>query len=128
MGPADFRSSQISCIFPDSRISQNSPNSFKNQDHGKVLTSGKKERIVDTPRKERIPAPPPTKPPFILGTEYFHWPAWAICLAMLPPSTCTPAHGRLKKVLDFLATIKNISAINTLLILNPKPSSYWEEN
>jgi len=24
--------------------------------------------------------------------EYCHWPAWASCLAVLPPSSCTPAH------------------------------------
>jgi len=28
----------------------------------------------------------------IYGMEYFHWPAWASCLAVLPPSSCTPAH------------------------------------
>jgi len=27
----------------------------------------------------------------ICGMEYFHWPAWATCLAMLPPNSCTPA-------------------------------------
>ena len=37
-------------------------------------------------------------------------------------------HGKLKKVLDFLATTKTISVINIILILNPKLSSYWEEN
>jgi len=43
--------------------------------------------------------------------------------------TCPGAeHGRLEKVLNFLAMTKNVSVINTLLILNPKHSSYWEEN
>jgi len=43
--------------------------------------------------------------------------------------TCSlDEHGKLKKVLDFLATAKNISVINSLLILNPKHISYWEEN
>jgi len=62
------------------------------------------------------------------GTEYVRWPAWAGCLAVLPPSACTllPEHGRLGKVLDFLATTKNISVINILLLLNLKHSSYWE--
>jgi len=32
-----------------------------------------------------------------------------------------------KKVLDFIATTKNITVINILLVLNPKHSSYWEE-
>jgi len=26
------------------------------------------------------------------GMEYFHWPAWSSCLAVLLPSSCTPAH------------------------------------
>jgi len=64
--------------------------------------------------------------------EYLHWPAWAGCLALLPPSSCTPAHqpkhGRLGKVLDFLATTKNIGVTDILLILNPKHSSYCEGN
>jgi len=43
--------------------------------------------------------------------------------------TCPLAkHGKLEKVLDFLATTENINAINIPLILNPKHSSYWEEN
>jgi len=60
--------------------------------------------------------------------EYFHWPPWAGCLALLPPSSCTPAHQlnmrNWKKVLDFLATTENISVINILLLLNPKHGSY----
>jgi len=28
----------------------------------------------------------------IYGMEYFHWPAWASCLAILPLSYCTLAH------------------------------------
>jgi len=43
--------------------------------------------------------------------------------------TCSLAeHGMLQKVLDFLATTKTISVINILLVLNPKHSSYLEEN
>jgi len=63
--------------------------------------------------------------------EYVHRPAWAGCLAVLPPFLHTRSlaeHGRLEKVLDFLATTKTISVINTLLVLNPKYCSYWEEN
>jgi len=37
-------------------------------------------------------------------------------------------YGRLEKVLDFLATTENINVIGILLVLNPKQSSYWEEN
>jgi len=51
---------------------------------------------------------------------------------MLPPSSCTPAHQlnvrKWRKVLDFLATTENISVISILLLLNPKPSSYWEDS
>jgi len=57
--------------------------------------------------------------------EYFH------CLAVLPASSCTPHQpnmGDWKKVLDFLATTKNISVITILLVLNPKHTSYWDEN
>ena len=55
------------------------------------------------------------------------------CLPGCAPSqllhTCWLAeYGRLEKVLEFLATTKTISVINILLILNPKYSSYWEEN
>ena len=28
----------------------------------------------------------------VYSMEYFHWPAWAVCLAVLPPSSCAPAH------------------------------------
>jgi len=43
--------------------------------------------------------------------------------------TCSLAEYRkLEKILDFIATIEKISVINILLVLNPKHSSYWEEN
>jgi len=64
--------------------------------------------------------------------EYFLWPAWASSLAVLPPSSCTACasaeHGKLEKVLNFLAKVKNISVINMVLVLNPKHSSYREGN
>jgi len=37
-------------------------------------------------------------------------------------------YQELEEVLDFIATTKNISVINVLLVLNPKHSSYWDEN
>jgi len=37
-------------------------------------------------------------------------------------------YEKLEKVLDFVATTENISAINILLVLHPKCSSYCEEN
>jgi len=59
--------------------------------------------------------------------EYFHWPAWDLCLAVLPPSFCSSAeYEKLDEVLDFIATTENVSVINILLILNQKHSSYWE--
>jgi len=33
-----------------------------------------------------------------------------------------------KKVLEFIATTKNLTVISILLVLNPKHSRYWEEN
>jgi len=37
-------------------------------------------------------------------------------------------HGRLEKVFDFITTTENISVTNAFLVLNPKHSSYWEED
>jgi len=28
---------------------------------------------------------------YVYGMEYFHWPDWVSCLAILTPSSCTPA-------------------------------------
>jgi len=43
--------------------------------------------------------------------------------------TCSLAeHWRVEKVVDSIATTENISVINILFVLNPKHSSYWEEN
>jgi len=62
--------------------------------------------------------------------EYFHWLAWlSVCAPSQLLHTCSLAeYEKLEKVLDFIATTKNISAHNFLLVLNPKHSSYWEEN
>jgi len=53
----------------------------------------------------------------VYATEYFRWPALISCPSMLPPSSRTPAHqlnmGNWKKVLDFLATAKNINVLST---------------
>ena len=56
-----------------------------------------------------------------------------VCLSGCAPSqllhTCSSAeYEKVEKVLYSLATAENISAINILLILNPKHGSYWEEN
>jgi len=49
--------------------------------------------------------------------------AWLCSLQLL--HACSLAkHGKLEKVLDFLATTENTSVINTLLLPNPKHSSY----
>jgi len=51
------------------------------------------------------------------------------CAPSQLPHTCSSAeHEKLERVLDFIATTENISVINILLLLNPKHSSYWEEN
>jgi len=54
------------------------------------------------------------------------------CLSGCAPAqllhTCSSAeHGKLEKVLDFIATTENISVTN-ILVLNAEHSSYWEEN
>jgi len=41
----------------------------------------------------------------IHGMEYSHWLSWAICLAVLPPSSCTPGHFSL--LLSFPTSHKN---------------------
>ena len=42
--------------------------------------------------------------------------------------TCSLAeYGKLEKVMDFIATTKNTSAISIVLTLNPKHSSYWKK-
>jgi len=48
-------------------------------------------------------------------------------LSQLPHTSSLAEYEKLEKVLDFIATTENISVINTLLVLNPKHSSYWEE-
>jgi len=51
------------------------------------------------------------------------------CAASQLLHTCSSAeYGRMQKILDFLATTETISVINIILVLNPKHSSYWEEN
>jgi len=55
------------------------------------------------------------------------------CLSVCAPSQLlrthsSAEHGKLEKVLDFIATAENISVSNILLALNPKHSSYWKEN
>jgi len=41
---------------------------------------------------------------------------------------CLAEYGKPEKALNFLATTENIGVINSLLILNPNHSSYWEED
>jgi len=49
-------------------------------------------------------------------------------LCSLPAPADLLINKRLEKVLDLLATAENISVIKVLLLLNPKHSSYSEEN
>jgi len=64
---------------------------------------------------------------------------WSISTGQLGYlSSCAPSqllhscslaeYRRLEKVLYLLATTENINAINILLVLNPKHSSYWDGN
>jgi len=55
------------------------------------------------------------------------------CLSGYAPSQllhiCSLAeYEKLEKVLGFTATTQNIRVTNILIVLNPKYSSYWEEN
>jgi len=101
------------------------------------LASPEKENSQKT-RTKIIPAPfinRPT-PVYKLSMMSMVWNISIGRLGYLPgyaPSqllhTCSLAeHGRPEKVLDFLATTKNISVTNIILVLNPKHSSYWKEN
>jgi len=61
--------------------------------------------------------------------KYFHWPDWlSVCLCSLP----TPAHLLVSWIGETGKSSwphsKNINVINIILVLNPKDSSYWEEN
>jgi len=43
--------------------------------------------------------------------------------------TCSLAeYGRLEEVLHFITPMFSVVAVNILFVLNPKHSSYWEEN
>jgi len=49
--------------------------------------------------------------------------------ACAPSHSCTPAHQlKLEKVLDFIGMTENINVFSIVVVLNPKHSSYWEEN
>jgi len=56
----------------------------------------KKEWNSQNSQKRGYPCPPASPHLYtehdVDGMEYFHWAAWASCLAVLPPSSCTPAH------------------------------------
>jgi len=62
--------------------------------------------------------------------EYFHWPALqsGCALSQLLHTYSLAEYRRLEKVPAFIATTKNTSVINILLVLNQKHSHYWEEN
>jgi len=62
--------------------------------------------------------------------EYFHWAAWlSVCAPSQLLHTCSSAeYEKGEKVLEFIATTKNVNVINIMLLLNPNHSSYWEEN
>jgi len=90
--------------------------------------------LMEKREKRKIPAPWPTPINKLSVTSM----VWNISIGQLSyqsgsaPSqllhTCSLAeHGRLEKVLDFLATTRTISILS-ILVLKPKQSSYWEEN
>jgi len=94
----------------------------------KVQTLSQKQ-IRKPKGQTSLPAPQPT-PIHKLNTTSMVWhisTGQRGCLAVLRPSSCTPAHQlqykKLEKVLDFIATTEN-SVINILLLLNSKHSGY----
>ena len=131
----DQLAASSSAVITEPGKSQILRNSWKDRTSGEVWTPGQ-ERIPSH-RQEKSRFPPPGRPPHI---------TWARCLqygifplaslghlsgsapSQLPYICSVAEYGRLDKVLDFIATTKNISITNILLLLNPKHSSYWEEN
>jgi len=87
-----------------------------------------------TETREKDSFLPPGQPPFLNCLRYGIFPLASLgCLPGCAPSQllhpCSSAeYEKLEKVLDFLATTKNISVIDSLLVLNPKHSSYWQKN
>jgi len=111
----------------------------KNQTLGEGQTPGKERIQTHGKEKEKKTRKFPTPRPTPLYKLSMRSVVWNISIGQLgymsccaPPQllhTCSFAeYDKLKKVFDFLATIENISVINILLVLNPKHSSYWEEN
>jgi len=92
------------------------------QTHGKSQSHGKRFELTE---KSFCPLANPHlyTEHDIYGMEYFHWPAWAICLALLPSQLISRTEES-EKVLDLLATAKKKIVINIFLILNPKHKSY----
>ena len=100
----------------------------------KVQTPGQ-ERIQKHPRKQKSQKKISPWP-----TSFINW-AWPLWYGKFPLailgylSGCAPSQflhtcsltGKTGKSPLFIATTENISVIN-ILLLNPKHSSYWEEN
>ena len=92
------------------------------------------ERTQTQGKEQRAPCPS-ARPTPKLSTVFMVWSISNGQLGCLPgcaPSqllhTCSLAeHEKLEEALDFLATTKNHSVTNILLVLNPKHSSYWQE-
>ena len=126
--PGSNHGTQNSQILRVLQYSRTRPNS--------QISSAPGQERIQTYGKWEAKIPAPWKIPICIvimrsyGMEYFHWTAWAGCLALLPPSSCPPAYQMSMgnwKVFGFLATTTNISVINILLVLNPKHSTYWEQ-
>jgi len=105
------------------KISQNSQKRLNSQ---KCSDSQTRENSNPGKREREVPAPWPT--PICkmnndaYGVEYFHWPAWAGCLAVISPSSCTHLLVSWiwetgKKDLDYRATTKNFGVVNILPVL-----------
>ena len=108
----------------------------KGQTHWKVWTPWTKEHSNLKKKKKQRWFLSPSQPPFInsachLWYGIFPLASWVQLSGCVPSHSCTPAHWLnmgLEDILEIPATTKNISIINVLLVLNPKHSSYSEEN
>jgi len=125
------QSPSSNCRTPNSQILQILQNSPKTPNSQKRKESNsQKTRTADSF------LPPRPTPIHQLSTTPTVWsistgqPGWlsACAPAQLLPSCSSPQRRRLEKVFDFTATTENTSVTNILLILNPKHSSYLEEN
>jgi len=102
----------------------------------KLLEKFREEGMRTHRKEKKIAAPQPTTV-YKLSMKSMVWNISIGQLGLAVPgsspsqllhTSSLAEYGRQENVLDFLVTTENISVISILLVLNPKHSSYWEEN